>query len=131
MQLRHLRLPVTCFTGTMFSNSNSRQGHKEAQVVCTADGWTRAFPMAKEKDAHEALLLLFNRDGVPSVMVMDGANAQIQGGPTMEIAQGWMSHQKEGSTHAQIKCSRRFHQGTETRCWALNGQVRGTNADMG
>jgi hypothetical protein len=35
--------------------------------------------MAKEKDAHEALLLLFHRDGVPNVMVMDGANAQIQG----------------------------------------------------
>jgi hypothetical protein len=36
--------------------------------------------MAKEKDAHEALSLLFHRDGVPNVMVMDGANAHIQGG---------------------------------------------------
>jgi hypothetical protein len=36
--------------------------------------------MAKEKDAHEALSLLFHRDGVPNVMVMDGAKAQIQGG---------------------------------------------------
>jgi hypothetical protein len=35
--------------------------------------------MAKEKDAHEELLLLFHRDGVSNVMVMDGANAQIQG----------------------------------------------------
>jgi hypothetical protein len=35
--------------------------------------------MAKEKDAHEALSLLFHRDGVPNVMVMDGVNAQIQG----------------------------------------------------
>jgi hypothetical protein len=35
--------------------------------------------MAKEKDAHEALLLMFHRDGVPNAMVIDGANAQIQG----------------------------------------------------
>jgi hypothetical protein len=79
MQLRYRRLPVTCFTDAMFSNSKSRQGNKAAQVLCTANGWTRAFPMAKEKDAHEALLLLFHRDGVPNDMVMNGAKAQIQG----------------------------------------------------
>jgi hypothetical protein len=78
-QLRYSRLPVTYFTDTMFSNSKSRQGNKASQVFCTEDGWTRAFPMAKEKDAHEALSLLFHRDGVPNVMVMDGAKAQIKG----------------------------------------------------
>jgi hypothetical protein len=36
--------------------------------------------MAKEKDAHEALSLLFHQDGVPNVMVMDGSKAHIQGG---------------------------------------------------
>jgi transposase-like protein len=70
---------VTCFTDTMFSNSKSRQGNKAAQVFCTANGWTIDFPMAKEKDTHEALSLLFHRDGFPNVMVMDGANAHIQG----------------------------------------------------
>jgi hypothetical protein len=79
-QLRYRRLPVTCFTDTMFSNYKSRQGNKAAQVFCTANGWTRAFPMAKLKDAHEALSQLFHRDGVPNVMVMDEAKAQIQGG---------------------------------------------------
>jgi hypothetical protein len=78
-QLRYRRLPVTCFTDTMFSKFKSRQGKKAAQVFCTANGWTRAFPMAKEKDAHEAITLLFHQDGVPNVMVMDGAKAQIQG----------------------------------------------------
>jgi hypothetical protein len=57
-QLRYRRIPVTCFADTMFSNSKSRQGNKEAQVCCNANIWTRAFPMAKEKDAHEALSLL-------------------------------------------------------------------------
>jgi hypothetical protein len=78
-QLRYRRLPVTCFTDAMFSNSKSRQGNKADQVFCTANGWKRAFSMAKEKDAQKALSLLFNRDGVPNVMVMDGAKAQIQG----------------------------------------------------
>jgi hypothetical protein len=78
--MRYRFLPVTCFTDTIFSNSKSRQGNKAAQVFCTADGWTRAFPMAKEKDAHEALSLIFHGDGVPNMMVMDGAKAQVQGG---------------------------------------------------
>jgi hypothetical protein len=79
-QLRYRRLPVTFFTDTMFSNSNSRQGNNAAQVLCTAKVWTIYFPMSKEKDAHEARSLLFHRYGVPNVMVMDGSKAQIQGG---------------------------------------------------
>jgi hypothetical protein len=35
--------------------------------------------MKKDKEAHEPLFLLFNRDGVPNVMVMDVANAQVEG----------------------------------------------------
>jgi hypothetical protein len=68
---------VTCFNDTMFSNSRSRQRNKAAQVLFTADGWTRDFPVVKENDAHEALSLLFHRDGVLNVMVLEGANAYI------------------------------------------------------
>jgi hypothetical protein len=35
--------------------------------------------MNKEADAHEVLYLLAHRDGVPEVMIMDGAKAQVQG----------------------------------------------------
>jgi hypothetical protein len=35
--------------------------------------------MKKESEAHEDLSLLFHRDGVPNVMVMDGDMAQIEG----------------------------------------------------
>jgi hypothetical protein len=35
--------------------------------------------MKLEIEAHEALSLLFHRDGVPNVMVMDGAKAQTEG----------------------------------------------------
>jgi hypothetical protein len=39
----------------------------------------RASPLKKEKESHEALYLLFHIDGVPNVMVMDGAKAQVEG----------------------------------------------------
>jgi hypothetical protein len=78
-QLIYRRLPVTLFTDTMYSTILSRQGNKAAQVFCDGTGWGRAFPMKKEKEAHEALSLLFHIDGVPNVMVMDGAKAQVQG----------------------------------------------------
>jgi hypothetical protein len=78
-QLRYHRLPITMYTDTMYSTIASRTGHKAAQVFCTGNGWIRAFPMKKEKEAHEALSLLFHRDGVPNVMVMEGAKAQFEG----------------------------------------------------
>jgi hypothetical protein len=34
--------------------------------------------MKKENEAHEALSLLFHRDGVPNLMVMDGSKAQVK-----------------------------------------------------
>jgi hypothetical protein len=79
MQLRYHRLPVTMYTNTMYSTILSRQMNKAAQIFTTDFGFVRAFPMKKEKEAHEALSLLFHRDGVPNVMVMDGANAQVEG----------------------------------------------------
>jgi hypothetical protein len=63
----------------MYSTILSRQGNKAAQVFCDGAGWGRAFPMNKEKESHEALSLLFHREGVPNLMFMDGAKAQVQG----------------------------------------------------
>lgn len=67
------------FTDTMFSKIKSKRGNTCAQVFATADGWTRAYPMRKKSQAHEALSLLFQREGVPNVMIMDGAKEQIMG----------------------------------------------------
>jgi hypothetical protein len=78
-QLRYRRLPVTMYTDTMFSTILSIQDNKAAQMFCTDFGFVRAFPMKKEKEAHEALSLLFHRDGVPNITVMDGAKAQFEG----------------------------------------------------
>jgi hypothetical protein len=78
-QLRYRRLSVTMYTDTMFSAILSGQDNKAAQICFTDFGFVRAFPLKKEKEAHEALSLLFNRDGVPKVLVMDGAKAQVKG----------------------------------------------------
>jgi predicted nucleic-acid-binding Zn-ribbon protein len=78
-QLRYHLLPVTMYTGTMFSKILSIQDNKAAQIFCTDFGFVRAFPLKKETEAHEALFLLFQRDGVPNDMVMDGAKAQVEG----------------------------------------------------
>jgi hypothetical protein len=40
----------------------------------------KSFSHGKGQRAHEALSLLFHRDGVPNVMVMDGDKVQVQGG---------------------------------------------------
>jgi hypothetical protein len=43
-------------------------------------GWSRLFSMKKESEAHETLSLLFTQDGVPNVMIIDGAKEQVLGG---------------------------------------------------
>jgi hypothetical protein len=74
-----ISLPVTIYTDTMYSTILSIQKNKAAQIFCTDFGFVRAFPLKKEKEAHEALSFLSHRDGVPNVMFMDGAKAQVEG----------------------------------------------------
>jgi hypothetical protein len=76
-QLRYRRFTVTMYNDTMYSTILSRQKNKVAQIFCTDFGFVRAFPLKKEKEAHEALSLLFHI--VPNAMVMDGAKAQVEG----------------------------------------------------
>jgi hypothetical protein len=99
-QLRYRRLTVTMYTDTMFSTIISRQDNKVSQIFCTDFGFVIAFPMKKEKEAHKALSLLFHRDGVPSVMVMDGAKAQVEGEFRRELRDAGC-HIKQTEPHTQ------------------------------
>ena len=58
------------FSDMMFASTVSRRGNKCAQVYATDFGWTRAFQMASRSEAHEILLLLFVRDGVPPTCIV-------------------------------------------------------------
>jgi hypothetical protein len=44
-----------------------------AQIFATDFGWSRSYPMSCKGKAHEALGLLFAREGVPPKMIVDGA----------------------------------------------------------
>jgi hypothetical protein len=78
-QVWYHHLPVTMSTYTMYSTILSRQKNKASQILCTDFGFVRSFPIKLESEAHDALSLLFHRDGVTNVMVMDEAKAQTEG----------------------------------------------------
>jgi hypothetical protein len=63
----------------------------------------REFPLKKEKEAHEALYLLFNRDGVPYVMVMDGFKAQVEGEFRLKLCDAGC-HIKQTEPHTLSSC---------------------------
>jgi len=73
------RLPIESFTETLITKTKLRGKNKYAQVFCTGERWTHAFPMRMKSQAHEALSLLHKGDGVPNIMVMDGAREQVHG----------------------------------------------------
>jgi hypothetical protein len=85
--LRYKRMPHACFTDTLVAGTTSRQGNKYAQAYCTSFGWMRAHPMKRKGDAHETLSLLFHRDGVPPVMIMDGSKEQTLGDFSRKLRQ--------------------------------------------
>ena len=78
-QMRYRRLPLELYSDTLITDVKSRRGNRYAQVFCAQNGWARAFPMAKKSDAHEALSLLFARDGVPPALIVDGSLEQTKG----------------------------------------------------
>ena len=63
----------------MFASTVSRKDNKCAQVYDTDFGWARASPMASRSEAHETLLLLFARDGVPPAFICNNAKEMVQG----------------------------------------------------
>ena len=120
--LRYKRLPHSCFTDTLIAGTPSKQGNKYAQAYCTSFGWTRVHPMKRKGDAHETLSLLFHRDGVPPVMIMDGSKEQTLGdfrrklrqadchqrqtepySPWMNAAEGCIRELKRGTSRKMLK----------------------------
>ena len=77
--LRYRRLQHDVFTDTMKAGTLSRRKNLYAQVYTTGFHWCRANPMRAKSDAHDTLSLLFQRDGVPPTMVMDGSKEQTLG----------------------------------------------------
>ena len=77
--MRYPRLPHKLFTDTMIAGRKSARGNKYEQVFATNYGWSRSYGMARKGDAHDALTLLFKREGIPLEIVMDGWKEQTKG----------------------------------------------------
>ena len=78
-QLRYRRLEHDVFGDTLLSKTKSKRGKNYANVFVTMFVWSRAFPLAKKGDAHEALSLLLQWDGVPPKMIFGGSKEYTLG----------------------------------------------------
>ena len=144
-QLRYRRLGIECFTDTLIAKTESRQKNKYAQVFCTVEGWTRAFPMKLKSEAHEALSLLHRRDGFPNVMIMDNAKEQVNGdfrrknrevhthvsqteafSPWMNAAEGAIKELKKG--HGRDMVRERSPKVLWDHCLERQGHIRSLTA---
>lgn len=120
--LRYNRLPHTIFSDTLFAGTRSLGGNNCAQVFASTTGWTRAYPLRRKGEAHEALSLFFQREGVPPTMVLDGSNEQTKGdfrrklreadchlrqtepySPWMQAAEGSIRELKRGVSRKMIR----------------------------
>ena len=70
--LRYDQTNHPLFTDTLIKGTTSKRGNKYAQVYGMRFGWARAHPMTLKIEAHETLSVLFNRNGVPPEMVVNG-----------------------------------------------------------
>ena len=71
--MRYRRLRNDVFGDTLLARTKSKRGNKYVKVFVTKIGWSRAFNMAKNGDAHEALSLLFQQYGLPPKMIVEGS----------------------------------------------------------
>ena len=71
-RLQYRRLIHDVFGDTLLSGTNSERGNNYSEVFVTKFWWSRAIIMDKKGDANAALPLLFQRDGVPPKMIVDG-----------------------------------------------------------
>ena len=78
-QLRYKRLRHDVFTNMMQSKTKLCQGELYSQVYTTGFHWCRAHLMKLKSDAHNLLSLLFQCNGVPPKLIMDGSKEQTLG----------------------------------------------------
>ena len=78
-QFRYRRLRNNVFGEILIVRTNYKRGNKYSKVFVTNFGWAHVFLMDKKGGAHEALSLLFQRDGVPPKMIFDGSKDQDLG----------------------------------------------------
>ena len=79
LQLQYQRLRHHVYTDTFKAGTTSRRGNVYAQAYTTSCHWCKAIPMKINIEAHKTFSLLFQQDGVPPRMIMDGSKEQTLG----------------------------------------------------
>ena len=70
---------VEMYTDTLIGRCKSLMGNRYAQVYATPFHWVAVFPMETKADAHYSLDTLFQRVGVPHVIIPDNAKELTAG----------------------------------------------------
>ncbi|CAB9505252.1 Reverse transcriptase (RNA-dependent DNA polymerase) [Seminavis robusta] len=78
-QLRYPRLNIEMYTDTVYGKVTSLLGNKCAQVYCTPFHWCHVDPMKTKSEAHLTLDSLFQKIGVPRVLIPDNAKELTMG----------------------------------------------------
>jgi hypothetical protein len=65
------------YTDNMFASTVSTHGNTCAQVFVDDLEWVRSFPLWQKGDALTCLDLLFPKEGVPNIMIMDDAKELV------------------------------------------------------
>jgi hypothetical protein len=64
------------FTDMMQAKTKSCYGDFYTQVYATGFHWAQAHPMKQKGNAHDTLSFVFQRDGFPPKIMMDGSKEQ-------------------------------------------------------
>ncbi len=70
-------LHQTIFTDTMFASTQYRRSNKYAQIFSSDFGWLHAYPIKLKGEEHDAPSLIFQREGVPPLMIMNSSKDRL------------------------------------------------------
>ena len=75
-QFQYRRLQHDCFGDTFLAGTKYNHGNKYAKVFVKKFGCLCEFTMANKGDAHEALYIRFQHDGVPPKIIVGDSKHQ-------------------------------------------------------
>ena len=73
-----------------------------SQIFATDFGWSQSYPMTRKGEAHEALGLIFAREGVPPKMIVDDAK-EMTGRVCSEMQGGTLLLAEHGALFSMVK----------------------------
>ena len=76
LSTRHRRLNIRIFSDTLFAGVQSLRGNTCAQIF-SAENFIWIYPMKSKSQAGEALRTFIEEVGIPTTLVVDGANEQV------------------------------------------------------